>query len=464
MPRASHSRRRGFLRVINRSVKAAGLGFATEGARHEHEPECDRMAAVTHEKASNVEHLLHDFTERLEKHPFGWRAVIVHLSRLRPSNRRAQQIRVAANTFEARVRLFEGQIFLLQQGDIVFICKDADVAAVDDAVAKVRFLFDDDPLASLLDNVQSDGFATWYDLAREYVKFCPVVQQLYEDEQRRQKQLATIAGDQQKNARVPMDPQALAELVNVISRADLTNLLRRQAVCAMVPGEAPTPIYRELYVSIPGLRDTVMPERDISSDRWLFQYLTQTLDKRVLAILKRHDDSTLAHSYSINLNVSTLLSPEFQAFDQSLRAGSRGSIVIELEKVDIFHDLGAYIFARDFVRERGYRVCLDGVTALTLPFIDRERLNLDLVKVFWTPDLIETNRADHGDELRAAMDRIGKTRIILARCDSAEAIRFGHECGLRLFQGRHLDRLLAGSGNMAVKGRLAAPVRASAAG
>ena len=249
-----------------------------------------------------------------------------------PDNRRAQQIRIAANTFEALVRHFEGQIFLLQQGDIIFICKDADVAAVDNAVDKVRFLFGDDPLAARSTTCSPTASRLGTISRANTSSSSGVVQQIYKEEQRRQKRLAAIAGDAAKHARLPMDPQALAELINVIARADLTNVLRRQAVCAMAPGEQPKPIYRELYVSIPDLRDAVMPKRDIASDRWLFQYLTQTLDKRVLAHPERDDDSALAHSYSINLNVSTLLSPEFQAFDQSLRAGSRGSIVIETRK------------------------------------------------------------------------------------------------------------------------------------
>ncbi|HVA13063.1 MAG TPA: hypothetical protein VNF99_07430 [Stellaceae bacterium] len=421
------------------------------------------MTPAAAEKTTNVEHLLHDFTERLEKHPFGWRAVVLNLSRLRPDNRRAQQIRIAANTFEGLVRHFEGQIFLLAQGDIVFICKDADVAAVDNAVNKVRFLFGDDPLAAAIDDIQSDGFCTWYDLAREYVKFAGFVQQIYMDEQRRQKRLAAIAGDTQHNARQPMDPQALAELTTIIGRADLSNVLRRQSVCAIAPGETPKAIYREIYISIPDLRDAVMPKRDIASDRWLFQYLTQTLDRRVLSLLRRNDDSALAHSYSLNLNISTLLSADFQAFDQSLRSGSRGSIVIEIEKVDIFNDLGAYIFARDYVRERGYRICLDGVTALTLPFIDRERLGIDLVKVFWSPDLGDPARPERTAEVRAAIERVGKSRVVIARCDNADAVRFGHDCGVQLFQGRHIDRLLAATGNTAIKGRLAAPSQVAAA-
>lgn len=412
----------------------------------------------------SVERILQDCAERLEKNPFGRRAVVINLSRLRPDNRGTQQIRVAANTFETLVKPFGGQIFLLQQGDIVFICKDSDFAAVDEAVTKLRYLFGDDPLAAHLDEVQSDGFATWYDLGREYAAFSAFVHRLYKEEQRRQKRTAAFSGEEQRSEKLAMDPLALAELINAITRADLSNVLRRQAVCTITAGGPPTPVFREIYISIRDLRDAVMPRRDIASDRWLFQYLTQTLDKRVLSLMRRNDDSVLAHSYSLNLNVSTLLSPEFLEFDKALRSGARGSIVIEMEKLEIFADLGAYIFARDFVRERGYRICLDAATAVTLPFIDPDRLGLDLVKLFWHPDMTDTDRGSRMSELHGAIERIGKSRLILARCDSPEAIRFGQSCGLRLFQGRHVDRLLTTAGNMQMPGRLApltaAPVRA----
>ncbi len=186
-----------------------------------------------------------------------------------------------------------------------------------------------------------------------------------------------------------------------------------------------------------------MPTRDIASDRWLFQHLTQHLDRRVLAMLRKNDDQVLAHSYSLNLNISTLLSQEFHQFDQSLRAGARGTIVIELQKVDIFADLGAYLFARDFLKERGYRVCLDGVSAVTLGFIDRERLGLDLLKMFWTPDMADPLHTERTTAFRDAVERAGRSRIILARCDSEDAVTFGQAVGLRLFQGRYIDRLLS---------------------
>lgn len=36
-----------------------------------------------------------------------------------------------------------------------------------------------------------------------------------------------------------------------------------------------------------------------------------------------------------------------------------------------------------------------------------------------------------------------RTRIILARCDSEEAIKFGNALGITMYQGHHIDRMIA---------------------
>ncbi|HUZ71777.1 MAG TPA: hypothetical protein VMU87_02220 [Stellaceae bacterium] len=398
------------------------------------------MKQGTTEKTTSVERLLLDHVERLERNRAGRRAVVIRLSRLRPNNRGSRQIRIAANTFEALVKQFDGQMFVLQQGDIVFICKYENASAVDAAVTKVRYLFDDDPLTAQL-GTDADGFADWFDLDTDFTRFRALAEETAREDEAGRKRLEAIAPAAMAE-RQPMDPTALGELINAIATADVSNLLRRQAVCTIAPGEVPRPLFRELYVSIADLRDTIMPRRDLFSDRWLFQYLTQTLDKRVLALLRKADDVELAHSYSLNLNVSTLLSPEFLAFDASLKSGARGSIVIEIEKVEIFADLGAYLFARDFARERGYRFCLDSVTRLTLPFMDRNRLGVDLIKLFWNPDMAEGKSSDREREFLTALERVGNGRVILARCDTEQAIEFGHRTGIKLFQGRIVDTLL----------------------
>ena len=60
---------------------------------------------------------------------------------------------------------------------------------------------------------------------------------------------------------------------------------------------------------------TVLPGVNLSANRWRVQHRTRTLDKRLLKMLSRADDSDLHASFSINMNVNTLLSPDFLEFD-----------------------------------------------------------------------------------------------------------------------------------------------------
>jgi len=400
--------------------------------------------SIEDQLASVEQHLL-DCVLRLAKFPEGRRAVILHLSRLRPGNRRDHHIRIAGNTFETLVKQFDGQLFILSTGDIAFICRDVSVVALDQAVTRVRYLFNDDPLATELDDEPS-RFASWYDLGEQYDEFLELVRGLHAEEQKRRKRLMAIATPGGGSVRTPLTPKSLGELTDAISRADLSSMVRRQPVYVMLPHGAPKAVFREIYISIAELGAAIMPRHDLAADRWLFHYLTLSLDRRMLALLKRSDERrTTNGAFSLNLNVETLLSPEFLAFDASLGSGSRAGIVIELQKTDIYADLGAYLFARDFLRERGYRVCLDGVSDLMLPFVDREKLGLDLVKIYWSSDLADEGRAERVKELRRSLERIGKLRVVLAHCDSDEAIDFGQSLGIAMFQGWGVDRRTASS-------------------
>ena len=215
-----------------------------------------------------------------------------------------------------------------------------------------------------------------------------------------------------------------------------------QSICAVAGTDLPRPVFKELFISIGELAQQVLPDINLAANRWLFQHLTETLDLRVLKLLTQADDRDLHSSFSVNLNVSTLLSREFTEFDTSLRTGGRGTIVLELQLIDIYSDVANYMFARDFVRERGYRICVDGVTHQTLPLIDRQALGADLIKLAWLPELSD----GVSDETRAALakqlERAGSSRVILARCNAPAPIRLGQSMVVSMYQVRYLDTVL----------------------
>jgi hypothetical protein len=394
------------------------------------------------EISTNQEYRLLEHIDRLSRHREGRRAVHIHLSRLKSENRRDHHLRIAASTFENQVRSFEGQLFLLANQDLFFVYRDVDPGEMDEAVMRLRYLFTDDPLVQ--DSDEADGFSTWYDLERQYNELHTVAQGLYDEVQKRQKRLAQIAGTGASiGGKPPINPHRLGELIDTIGKADLSNLLRRQAVFAILTTQPPQPLFRELFISIGDLQKLVLPNYDILANRWLFQYLTETLDKRMLAMLTRNDDPAIANSFSLNLNVSTILSKEFMTFDASLKAGARGTIVIELQMLDVYADIAAFSFARDFARERGYRLCLDGLNELTLPIIDREKLGIDLVKLQWKSNMSDERLPEKKEKIRDMVERTGKAKVIMCHVDSEEALRFGHSIGIAMYQGRFIDALVA---------------------
>jgi hypothetical protein len=405
------------------------------------------MSTATTTPLASTENLLLEYIYKLERHRHGRSACRIRLSLLQPMNRREHHIRAALSTFDGLIRRLKGQVFALSNSDIVVIFKDVALDEVQASLIKLRFLFDDDPVLMREAEEGEAAFIEWYVVDTDYQTLLRMAQSLVNEdiERRTQDKKATdetAVAPQRQKRRDPLTPALLAKLQTALMGADLANMMRRQAICAMVGQAPPQPLFYELFFSIGELQETLLPNVGLDSSPWLFQALTETLDHRVLSLLNRHDDRSLAGDVSINLNVQTLLSQDFLTFDDGVKTNRRGTIVIELQKVDIFADLGAFLFARDFARERGYRICIDGVTVDSLPFIERGRLGIDLLKLAWDASLVEGKLPD-GSLLADYVRKCGPSRTILCRCDAANAIQVGQSVGITLFQGRHVEQMLA---------------------
>jgi hypothetical protein len=397
------------------------------------------------EQLPDYEELLVDYAERLRKHLPGRRAVHIHLSKLKPHNRREHHIRIAASSFNGLVQRHEGQIFMLKNCDLVVVLKNAKSGELDETLLRLRYLFSEDPLAHDNEGESEQPFCTWYDLEKEYEDFCGTAYELRRQAQAQRRAAAAAeqaaALDAGAPATQPLDPTRLGRLEVTLASTDLAGIVRRQAVCAITGPDRPRPVFNEIFVSIDELRRRLMPEVNLASDRWLFQRLTVALDRRLLKALPAIE-ANVPLSTSVNLNVSTVLSEEFLAFDRELRARTPKSMVVEFQPIDVFADLGSYMFARDFARERGYKVCLDALTYLTFPIMHRDELGLDLQKIHWSADIVADAREERREALREAVRRAGPARVILCRCDDQAALDFGRSIGVSLFQGRHVDRLV----------------------
>ncbi len=377
-----------------------------------------------------------------------WHAVHLNLDRLLDEYKSDYQIKIAINLINDLLKANEGTIFILSDRGIVILARGAEQNLINKLVFQLRYLYMDDPLAYKEDGQENPGFCTLYDLAAErgaFVDFvsrrmAAIVRKSTPDRPRAPEPTVSQSGT--GVTVVDLSAARLAGVEEDLKRADILKSVRRQPVCAVLPSGVRN-VFDELYIHIAHLRKELKAEVDFFSNRWLFKYLTQILDQRMLALTAADPKRYFSSPVSLNLNAETLLSEEFSKFDAAIPPAMKVSIVIEVPIVDVFADMTGFIIARNEVQKMGYRICLDGLNGPMLANIDREKLKADLVKVQWNADAESDLQSQQNKDFAAAVQRCGAKRVILCRCDTREAVEFGQALGVSLFQGRYIDSLLA---------------------
>ncbi len=395
--------------------------------------------------------LILDYLSKIDAERNNFGALYIYISKLKSAKLKSLQRQNLIETFENVTQKNGGEIFGLPNEDMVIFFNKKASEEMQACLVKVRFIFHDDPFLANVFDLEQAGFVKFYDLANEVGEFRSALKNLM-DHLVQEQNLTAKGGTyspRQASAMMPtsrklrreLTPSMLAKVQKALAMADFSSLIRRQSVCAVIGKSPPQMIFDEVFVSIADLRDTLLPDVDLTANPWLFLHLTETLDKRVLASVGQHDDGSLNSNFSLNLNVSTILSDDFLAFDDNINPSMRSSIVLELQLVDIFNDIKAFILAKTFAQYRGYKICIDGITVDKLKYIDREQLDCDLLKIIWHPSFMDMVQEDA--HFTDYVNRAERAKMILCRVDDPNAVEIGNSLGINLYQGRYIQRLLA---------------------
>jgi hypothetical protein len=383
-----------------------------------------------------------------------WYAVHFNFSCLLEHYQEEPQLKIAINMIRDFLTDIEGMIGLCHDSDILVIAKTANKAPIDKVVFQLRYLLMDDPLAYNVDNQENQEFCTVYSLLRDNQKFRQGLQnKLLSEKEADTGKKKSSKKELQKNGKrttpkdslKPFTPAKLDVVEKDLRYADLSQVIRRQSICSITGGGENgefRPMFDELYINIAHLRQLVMEDVDLLSDRWLFKYMTKILDDRVLHLLKQRPTVYFNRPVSLNLNIETILSPAFTEFDRTIKPSTKMTIVLEIQVSDVFANIDGFLTAKDIAQKMGYRVCVDGLTPFSFTQIDREKLGFDLVKMQWNADAESDLRSESNAKLRKAVRDCGANRIILCRCDTENSVRYGQALGISLFQGRYIDKIL----------------------
>lgn len=391
----------------------------------------------------NEEDLLLTHLQRIGEDRSGYYAVHIHLSRLRAGNRKPHFINIAARTFEDLLSGNAANLFRFSNSDFVLVCRDVPLDDVDPTLYKVRTLFSEDPLSVGEEGSIDDKFSTWYDLSRDgdYSALMVAVAAVKEEEEKRAREWAALQNTGQVMGGENIDPSRLLAISQRLREISITDLIRRQTAVVVLPDADGELLFREHYITMPGLQKRLAPGVNLFGNPWLFQYLTEILDARTLAEIARQRIWNYSDPISMNLNISTVMGRDFQNFNHEVGNFSE-KIIIEFQLIDIFSDIKGYKTARDMLKERGYRVLIDGLNPLSLQFFDPGPLDADFIKVNWSREFLGDIPAERIDDMRNVVEHAGKAGIILARVDSEEAIQWALNLGITRFQGLYVDQLV----------------------
>ena len=407
--------------------------------------ETGAAAAIPDLEETSEESLLLDRLHSMEGNLTGTFSIHVRLSALRPGNRKPHFIRIAARAFEPVIDNFDATLYELSNCDLILLCVEVPIEEVDPSVAKARTLFSEDPLTAAAEGSMEDIFATWYDLSQEedYNNFVSMVADLAAEAEERLKAVAeekAAEGSRQMSG-IPLDPGNLSAINKKMSETRISDLIQQQSAILVEPNGKGKQLFCEHFVSMAGLQKRVAPDINLFGNAWLFQDLTETLDRRVLAVMGRRDFGAMESAVSLNLNISTVLSKEFQLFHHNVGENAH-KVLIEFQMVDICSDMGSFIYARDSMQERGYRIVVDGLNPISLQYFEPGILKTDFVKVGWGKEFLSGIQDARTAEMQDIIDRTGKNRVVLARVDSEKAVEWALALGITRFQGHYIDKIV----------------------
>lgn len=335
------------------------------------------------------------------------RVLLVRLSSLPRALARPHHMRLVRDALEPLASANRAQMFHLPSGDIAVAWRGAEDAALARARTVIERLFEDAAVAN--------------DLAPALGLLLAVLRLPDDAEALLASTETPVQAAPARLREVPLDPPLLARLEQALAQAYIAPFVRRESIHAAEDGGFPL-AWERRFLSVEAVAAALMPGVELRADPWLFARLTRTFDRRMLSLLAAPAELRHAGPFSLDLNVASLLGPEFMRFDAALPPRLRGQVVLDLVAPDILADLAAFGFARDFAHQRGYRLALRGVGAELARVLPAGALGFDLVYVGWVGVA-----SDPGDPSPA--------RIVLTGANTPEALAWGQSYGVTLFEG-----------------------------
>lgn len=409
------------------------------------------MIAATDRSVAAAERQLLAAAERAARHPQGRLAVVLHLSGMQPPALQPHHLRIARALMHDVAQRHDGQTFALRNGDVVLLCQTA-LPGQGPASSPLAAL--PATLARLFGRDTADAAAL--------VSVWPLVAEAPRLLAYAAARLADGATAAAADETAGPAPEMVDRLDALIAEARPADLIHRQTAVLLVnpPGsqaagrtglaEHLRPLYQKLSFSMDLVEARLNAPGLIERDPYLLRHLAGRLDARLLQAL--HDESGHGGpldpvgcqlALHLSLTLTGLLSTAFASLALACHGVGR-PLAAEVSLIEAVAEPAAFAAAREQAGRLGVTLVLSGVAHLALVLARPWLLPTDLVKLDWSPRVPDLPAPEQAT-LVEAIREIGAARLILQKADSETAIRWGIANGVRRFQGRQIDAMLAAS-------------------
>jgi hypothetical protein len=424
---------------------------------------------------------LYDDLRRMQRHTKGRHAVLLRYSVLNRLFQQPYQRRLIATAFNIFVHSGDIHLYWRSNFDLYVVQVGKNSVNFEALITKAqRAVEDDDFVKSLKGDIKDKALYRWYDLEEDMPAFLSEIHEICDKSKEPKNMFAPLNKAFSNDARAVKDmkigresspvpfsaqqdrkPQAALKYISIstnsvkkymgpiqldqlernLENIDILGMIKDQNICVILPNVAPQIIFTEKYISVEKLSRKLLPDYNLAGDTWLFQRLTETFDRKLLTSgFEKYigQDQVV----SINCNVSSVMSRNFDHFITKYKMNHSTPLILEFRLFDILAHIGKYFEMREKLKKLGCRVCIEFMDIKAIGVIDRNITNVDFIKIPWNKQDKQIMSSALGAEIKMNIDAQDKMRIIMIHCDSLEAIRFGQSLGIKIFQGFYVDKLI----------------------
>lgn len=237
----------------------------------------------------------------------------------------------------------------------------------------------------------------------------------------------------------PMTPEHVSFLSDKLRTTDLRHCIFNQPVY-FIGNKVPSIEFLEFYVASKQIESVLLPDVSLSGSPWLFHALAEDYDRATLRAVAEEIPDYRHKAFSVNVSLSTILSRDFAEFYDKLPTKLAGKIVLEIHKTDLIQHFSMVRDVKELARQKGLKLCVDGLEWRDFEVLDFKRLAPDFVKVIWHNDLLSAAHDDLAVLVRGKAALPEKCELIVSRCDSPKAFPFARTMGVKYVQGRLADQ------------------------